>query len=76
MKNEEYTGELKVNSFKQSEKKEKKYLIMLNRNFTKEFNIGRTWYRFEPYQTLEVNQSVIEHPDFIQQKEYFSIKEL
>jgi hypothetical protein len=75
-----FEGELKVDKFNQSldredKPKEKTYLVMLNKNFTKEFKIGRRWLRFEPYGRETLTQSEINHPDFKQQEEYFSIKE-
>jgi hypothetical protein len=69
----EYTGDIEAN-YKQSIKK--KYLVLLNKNSPKEFSIGRIWYRFEPFEIKEMTESEINHKDFIQQKNYFSIKEV
>jgi hypothetical protein len=91
MENQTYTGDLQNTEFKQSENKiEKKndvnkkspeikitnvFKVMHNKNCTKEFQIGRKWFRFDPYEVKDMTDEEINHPDFKSQKNYFSIKE-
>jgi hypothetical protein len=80
-----FTGDEQGNEFKQSENKvEKKFSaprppsgvqVMHNKNWTKEFQVGRKWFRFEPYEVKTMTTDEINHPDFQAQKQYFSVKE-
>lgn len=71
----EFNGQLVVDEFKASEKSGKKYLVGLNRNFPKEFTVGRMNLKFNPGEIIELSADIINHPDFRQQINYFTIKE-
>jgi hypothetical protein len=68
-------------TFKASEEKKysqtrKRYMIMFKENRSFELYVGRGYYRFGPYEQLEVDEDFINHPDFIQQQKSFAVREL
>ncbi len=71
----EFNGQLDVDEYKASEKSGKKYLVGLNKNFPKEFTVGRMNLKFNPGEIIELSADIINHPDFQQQAGYFSIRE-
>ena len=76
MKEEKINGEEKVDKYQaSSDKKAKSFLVMNNKNYVKEFPVGRMNLRFDPFAVMELSEDVINHPDFQQQLSYFSIKE-
>jgi hypothetical protein len=48
--------------------------LVFKKNRTKELHVNKKIYRFEGPQAKEVPRSVIEHPDFENQRKYFLIK--
>lgn len=54
----------------------KKYMIMFKENRSFDLYVGRSYNHFGPHGQLEVDSEFINHPDFIQQKKYFAIREL
>lgn len=62
---------------KEDEKKpriDKKIIITFKENRSTELMIGRKTYFFSPYESQEILESELKHPDFIQQSNYFTIK--
>lgn len=67
--------------YKASDKKSyqqtrKKYMVMFRENRTMELYVGRGYYIFCPYGQIEMDEDVINHPDFKQQESLFSIREI
>lgn len=55
----------------------KKYKISFNQNRSFELKVGRKMFVFRDGKKEHiVTEDIIKHPDFIQQKNYFSVKEV
>jgi len=52
---------------------EKRYFLIFRENRTFELKVGRTIYLFGPHQSVEIPETVLNHPDFLQQKKFFII---
>jgi hypothetical protein len=52
------------------------YTVTFNQNRSFELFIGRKMFFFTPYSSNLLTREEVEHSDFIQQSEYFSIKEI
>lgn len=75
---DKFTGDLKTEKFEQSDSKSVKsntYIVMFKQNRTFELSIGRSFFVFPPYGKHELTEDQINHPDFIQQKKYFSVRQ-
>jgi hypothetical protein len=82
-KEEKFSGELSVDTYSGSQKPKKKYIIQSKVNATTELYVGRLYFKFGPYEVLtrdidnkKINDDVINHPDFLQQSEKYSYKEV
>lgn len=91
MAKEKYSGEIKEDEIfsgdmdKKFESKSmiKTFMLSNRMNATRELYVGRRFFRFAPYENKtcdeagrEIDEGIINHPDFIQQQEYFSYKEV
>lgn len=63
-------------NFKQSAGKEKMYRVTFRENRTFELHLRKDTYRFGPKEHKFVGEDFINHPDFIQQKKYFTVEEV
>ena len=54
----------------------KMYRATFSQNRSFELSIGRKMFFFEPYSSNDLTEEEINHSDFKQQSEYFSVKEI
>jgi hypothetical protein len=79
MNNKTMVGEndevYKASDEKSYQQTRKKYMVMFRENRTLELYVGRAYYIFSPYGSIEMSADIINHPDFKQQEHLFSIRE-
>lgn len=78
-KNNEYSGEMTAsenNKVEKASKGKKTYEVSFTQRRSFELKIGRRMYYFDTNnKTAKLSEDEINHPDFIQQRRYFSVRE-
>jgi hypothetical protein len=75
--NNKYTGEKKIPKNNKVEKSTGLYRVTFNQRRRFELKIGRRMIAFDSKNpTVVLRKEEIEHPDFIQQRKYFSVVEV
>ena len=54
----------------------KRYVLTFKQNRSFDLHLGKKMISFGPKESIEVDESVVEHKDFAQSSKYFVIKEI